>query len=78
MLHPPSWKVEVLLLDTLQKVEKEPETSPDDPALRKLKRSIVRLMAELHVTRSAVADLHSANEGLANVSNPSRDYSRAA
>lgn len=78
MKHLPAPKVEVLLLDTLHKVEEEPDTSPDDPALTKLKRSIVRMMAELHVSRNAIADRDSVEFGAAGVANPSRDYSSAA
>jgi hypothetical protein len=47
-----SSRIAVLLLDTLRKLECEPDTSRDDPAVASLERYVVRLVGELDAMKS--------------------------
>lgn len=51
-MHKSTSKVVDLLLDTLVRVEKSPDTRPDDAAMKKLKQKVFRLAAQFEATRS--------------------------
>jgi hypothetical protein len=44
-----------LLCSTLKQVEQMADLSPDDPALRELKRHILMIIAELEIEKSRAA-----------------------
>ncbi len=46
------------LQSTLKQLEQTQEMGPEDPALVELKRSIVRVMAELEVKKASAAEIN--------------------
>ncbi|MBV8629683.1 MAG: hypothetical protein JOZ83_02080 [Silvibacterium sp.] len=47
----PSLSLAQILRSTLHRVEQSAEFSPDDPALQEFKRSILRILGEIHARR---------------------------
>lgn len=51
--HPPT--LIELLRNTLKQIERDQKLSPDEPAMRELKASILRVIAELELMKDSAA-----------------------